>query len=126
MSKGKTGRPQGPSIMPTDNDWRVLRVIVRAIFRTSRMVSGAPHHEPEAFCTLSLVDIGEEIGMHPMSVRKHVRRLEERGLLRRERAAGASPTVYCMPMRTLRAVYAFLDDTVGLDGPWPSRDNYKI
>lgn len=111
--------------MPTDNDWRVLRVIVRAILRTDRRVSGEPPAGPEAACALSFMDIGEESGVHPMNVRKHVRRLEERGLLRRERAEGTRPTTYYMTLSALGAVSVLLDAVVGMDGPWPSQGAYK-
>lgn len=125
MSKGTPGRPQGPSVMPTDNDWRILREIVRAIFRTDIKVPGASPRELEAFCRLSLTDLGDATGMHPMSLRRQIRRLEERGLLRHERGTGSRPSAYYMSLRTLGAVYALLDVTVGMGGPWPSRDNYK-
>lgn len=111
--------------MPTDNDWRVLRELVRAILQADRKVPGASPREVEAFCALSLPALGDATGMHPMTVRRHIRRLEERGLLRRERGKGSKPTAYYLPLRTLGAVYALLDVTVGVGGPWPSRDNYK-
>lgn len=125
MSKGTPGRPQGPSVMPTDNDWRILREIVRAIFRTDIKVPGASPRESEAFCRVSLTDLGDATGMHPMSLRRNIHRLEERGLLRHESGTGGRPSAYYMSLRTLGAVYALLDVTVGMDGPWPSRDNYK-
>lgn len=111
--------------MPTDNDWRVLRVIVRAIVRANRKATGEPPSGPEASCALSFMDIGEESGVHPMNVRKHVRRLEERGLLRRERAVGTSPTVYSMTLSTLGVAYVLLDAVVGMNDPWPSQGAYK-
>lgn len=111
--------------MPTDNDWRVLRVIVRAIVQTNRKATGEPPSGPEASCALSFMDIGEESGVHPMNVRKHVRRLEERGLLRRDRATGTSPTIYHMTLSTLGVAYVLLDAVVGMNGPWPSQGTYK-
>lgn len=111
--------------MPTDSDWRVLRAIVRAAFQTGIKVPGASPRESEAFCRLSLTDLEDATGLHPVSLRRQIRRLEERGLLRRERGTGSRPSAYYMSLRTLGAVYALLEVTVGLDGPWPSRDNYK-
>lgn len=124
MSKGKTGRPAGPTIMPTDNDWRVLRAIIQQILRSARLsgrsLAGTPYDE-ECSCTMGFVDIGNAIGMHSLMVRDHVRRLEERGLLRRERALGRNPTTYFVTWRVVCAACAVLDGVVGLWAPWPDR-----
>lgn len=111
--------------MPTDNDWRVLRAIIRTIVRTGRRPPRGSSCDSEASCTLSLMDIADGAGVYPGNVRRYVRRLEERGLLRREHGAGSRPTTYYMTLATLGAARVLLDAVVGADGPWPSRDSYK-
>ena len=111
--------------MLTDNDWRVLRAIIHAIVQTGCRTARKSFSDSEASCTLSLRDIGDASGVHPISISRHVHRLEERGLLRRERSAGPSPTTYYMDLPTLGAAYVLLDATVGMVGPWPDRSAYK-
>lgn len=111
--------------MPTDNDWRVLRAIIRAIIRTGRRPPRGSSCDSEASCTLSLTEIADEAGVYLGNVRRYVRRLEERGLLRREPGLGSHPTVYYVTLATLSAAHVLLDAVVGMDGPWPSRDTYK-
>ena len=110
--------------MPASNDWRVLRVIVRAIIRANRRPVGKSP-DSEVSCALSFTDIGDEAGVNPASVNKYVRRLEERGLLRRERTPGAHPTTFYMTLSAAGAAYVILDTVVGMDSPWPDRDTYK-
>lgn len=122
--KGKGGRPWGSSVMPADNDWRVLCVIIRAILRANRRPVGKSP-DSEVSCALSFADIGEGSGVCPTNVHTYVRRLEERSLLRRERTPGTSPTIYYMTLSTLGAAHVLLDTVVGMDSPWPDRDTCK-
>lgn len=111
--------------MPTDNDWRVLRAIIRTIVRTNHRPPKEAPCDSEVSCTLSLMDIADGAGVYPGNVRRYVRRLEERGLLRREHGAGSRPTIYYMTLAALSGAHILLDAVVGMDGPWPSRDSYK-
>ena len=106
MSTEKRGRPAGSQVMPTDNDWRVLQVILRRILA-------------------DLTDIGNATGTHSLVVRNHVRRLEARGILRRERKPGATPTTFFMPWRMVRTLAYVLDSIVGLNAPWPPRGHFS-
>lgn len=128
MSTEKRGRPAGSQVMPTDNDWRVLQVILRRILADLREAAVDPLDIPdewEVSCTLGLTDIGNATGTHSLVVRNHVRRLEARGILRRERKPGATPTTFFMPWRMVRTLAYVLDSIVGLNAPWPPRGHFS-
>lgn len=128
MSTEKRGRPAGSQVMPTDNDWRVLQVILRHILANLCEAGIDPFNIPdeqEVSCTLGLTDIGNATGTHSLVVRDHVRRLEVRGVLRRERKPGSSPTTFFMPWRMARALVYVLDGIVGLNSPWPPRGHFS-
>ena len=128
MSTSKGGRPVGSQVMPTDNDWRVLQVILRHILADLREAAVDPLDIPdewEVSCTLGLSDIGNATGTHSLVVRNHVRRLEARGILRRERKPGTTPTTFFMPWRMVRTLAYVLDSIVGLNAPWPPRGHFS-
>lgn len=118
----------GSQVMPSDNDWRVLQVILRRILTDLREAGtdllDIPD-EQEVSCTLSLNDIGAATGTRSLVVRDHVRRLEVRGILRRERKPGATPTTFFMPWRMVRTLAYVLDSIVGLNAPWPPRGHFS-
>lgn len=127
MSTAKRGRPAGSQVMPTDNDWRVLQVILRHILANLCEAGIDPFNIPdeqEVSCTLGLTDIGNATGAHSLVVRDHVRRLEVRGVLRRERKPGSSPTTFFMPWRMARALVYVQTVSLALILPGPLEDTF--
>ena len=106
------------SVMPSDNDWRVLRVII-ARARDLGGVSGCPRSpgSNEMMFRMSLSEIAGAAGVTPATAYKHVRRLARRGLIRRESRPGPTPaTIYMTSV-----VFRILEDAIGLLTMWGER-----
>lgn len=117
----RKGRPRGASIAPTDNDWRVLRYLLRLILKDVRERGGWAHiHYSEMVgCSCSLVTLATELQMSEAAVRKAVRRLNARRMLYRERC-GCLPSYYYMRAGAARVLIGTLDLFAPLNAPWPT------
>lgn len=106
------------SVMPSDNDWRVLRVII-ARARELGGASGCPRSpgSNEMMFRMSLSEIAGAAGVTSATAYKHVRRLVRRGLIRRESCPGPTPaTIYMTSV-----VFHILEDAIGLLTMWGER-----
>lgn len=109
---------QHVSVMPSDNDWRVLRVII-ARARELGGASGCPRSPDsnEMMFRMSLSEIAGAAGVTSATAYKHVRRLVRRGLIRRESRPGPTPaTIYMTSV-----VFHVLEDAIGLLTVWGER-----
>lgn len=97
------------TVMPSDNEWRVLRVIlVRA--QDLGGWSGCPKTPDtgEMVFKMSLSEIARAAGVRPAEAYKNVRRLTQRGIIRRESRRGPTPaTIYIASH-----VFRILDDAI--------------
>lgn len=109
---------QHASVMPSDNDWRVLRVII-ARARALGGVSGCPQSPDtgEMMFKMSLSEIAEAACVTPATAYKHVRRLTRRGLIRRESGCGSTPATIFMTT----CVFHVLEDAIGVLTMWGER-----
>lgn len=106
---------QHVSVMPSDNDWRVLRVII-ARARDLGGLSGCPKAPDtgELVFRMSLSEIAGAAGVTSATAYKHVRRLVRRGLIRRESRPGPAPaTIYMTP-----SVFHVMEDAIGVLTMW--------
>lgn len=97
------------TVMPSDNEWRVLRVIL-ARARDLGGVSGCPKAPDtgEMVFKMSLSEIARDAGVRPAEAYKNVRRLTRRGIIRRESRRGPTPaTIYIASY-----VFAILEDAI--------------
>lgn len=114
--KGVTMR--STTVMPSDNEWRILRVIlVRAHDLGGR--SGCPQASDtgEMMFKMSLSEIARAAGVRPGEAYKSVRRLTRRGIIRRESRRGPTPaTIYMAPH-----VFSILDSAICVLTAWGER-----
>lgn len=97
------------TVMPSDNEWRVLRVIISRA-RDLGGLSGCPKTPDtgEMVFKMSLSEIARDAGVRPGEAYKNVRRLTQRGLIRRESRRGPTPaTIYLVPH-----VFHILEDAI--------------
>lgn len=106
------------TVMPSDNEWRVLRVIlVRA--QDLGGGSGCPQVSDtgEMVFKMSLSEIARAAGVRPAEAYKNVRRLTRRGIIRRESRRGPTPaTIYIAPH-----VFSILDSAICVLTAWGER-----
>lgn len=108
--------------MPSDNDWLVLRILINRILTNNPPERGFPRKDEDVLsCRLRLIDIAASADMGTPTARKHLQRLEERGIIGRHTRPGPHPTVFSMEVGKIRLFYRVIDAVVGFDAPWPGR-----
>jgi len=103
------------SVMPSDNDWRILRVIIARIEEQGG-VYGCPRlpDSDDLPCQMPMHEIAEASGVNPAMVHKHIHRLLRRGIIRRRPSHGATPSIYFMSV----AAFLSLRDAIGYLVGW--------
>ena len=112
----------GSTVMPSDNDWIVLRILISRLLTSNPPRQGSPRKDEEVLsCQLRLIDIAASADMGTPAVLKHLRRLEERDIIDRHTRPGPHPTVFSMEMGKIRLFYRVIDAVLGFSAPWPGR-----